>query len=49
MHVYITCGMYVGIYLLYIYIYIYLTPAYEIDICLVTVIFYVFSSCKCLT
>ena len=31
---------------LYIYIY---DPAYEIDICLVTVTFYVFSSCKCLT
>ena len=28
---------------------IYLTLAYEIDICLVTVIFYVFSDYKCLT
>ena len=40
--------MYVCIYV-YIYIYIYITPAYEIDTCLVTVIFYVFSGCKCLT
>ena len=37
------------IYNIYIYIYIYLTPAYEIDLCLVTVIFDVFSSFKCLT
>ena len=36
------------IYILYIF-YIYLTRAYEIDICLVTVMFYVFSGCKCLT
>ena len=26
-----------------------LTPAHEINICLVTIIFYVFSGCKCLT
>ena len=36
-------------YIYNIYIYIYLTPAYEIDLCLVTVIFDVFSSFKCLT
>ena len=59
-HVYITCGVYVGI-CIYIHIsiymgvcvcvfmYIYLTLAYEINICLVTVMFYVFSGCKCLT
>ena len=32
-----------------VYIHIYLILAYEIDICLVNVIFYVFSDCKCLT
>ena len=35
---------------IYIYIYIYIcNPAYEIDICLVTVFFYVISDYKCLT
>ena len=33
-----------------IYLFIYLfNPAYEIDICLVTAVFYGFSGCKCLT
>ena len=60
-YLYTTCGVYVGICIyvyiyrcmfmyIYIYIYIYyLTQAYEIDICLVNVIFYVFSGYKCLT
>ena len=30
-----------------VFMYIYLTLAYEINICLVTVMFYVFSGCKC--
>ena len=48
-YVYIYRCMFMYIYI-YIYIYIYyLTQAYEIDICLVDVIFYVFSGYKCLT
>ena len=38
-HIYIMCG---------VYVYIYITLAYEIDICLVNVVFYVFSGFICL-
>ena len=50
MYIYVCIYMYVYIYIykyIYIYTHIYLTPAYEIHICLVTIIFYVFSGCNC--
>ena len=50
MYIYVCIYMYVYIYIykyIYIYTHIYLTPAYEIHICLVTIIFYVFGGCKC--
>ena len=48
MHTYTYTYTYICIYI-YIHIYIYKTPAYEIEICLVALIFHVFSGCKCLT
>lgn len=49
MYVYTYVYIYMYVWCVCIYIYIYLTLAYEIDICLVNVVFYVFRGFICLT